>query len=108
MEIELKTRNFRFKQLPGRFSRIEANIQHEFNDLQGEGMKITFPSNNIDLWTRLEGLIGINLSGHTDNLTERSNLIDEVYNGAEIQNVQQYGNNLDKFLSIKRNIKVSF
>ena len=59
-------------------------------------MKIFIKSNINDIYTRLEILLGINLSGHTDTLTEASNLIDELYKISEIQNEQQYRNALDK------------
>ena len=36
------------------------------NNLQGEGVKIIIPSNIIDIYTRLEILLGLKLSGHTD------------------------------------------
>ena len=49
------------------------------SDLQGEGVKIIIPSNIIDIYTRLEILLGLKLSGHTDTLTEASNLKDEIY-----------------------------
>ena len=67
------------------------------NNLQGEGVKIIIPSNIIDIYTRLEVLLGLKLSGHTDTLTEASNLIDELYKRGEIQNKQQYRNALNKF-----------
>ena len=67
------------------------------NNLQGRGIeKITIPSNIIDIYTRLELLLGLKLSGHTDTLTEASNLIDELYKRGEIQNKQQYRNALNK------------
>ena len=66
--------------------------------LQGCGIeKIIIPSNIIDIYTRLEILLGLKLSGHTDTLTEASNLIDELYKRGEIQNKQQYRNTLGKF-----------
>ena len=69
-------------------------------NLQGRGIeKIIIPSNIIDIYTRLEVLLGLRLSGHTDTLTEASNLIDELYKRGEIQNKQQYRNALDKFLT---------
>ena len=34
--------------------------------------KIIIPSNIIKIWTRLEVLLGLKLSGHTDTLTEAS------------------------------------
>ena len=68
-------------------------------DLEGDGVKIIIPSNIIDIYTRLEVLLGLKLSGHTDTLTEASNLIDELYKRGEIQNKQQYRNALNKFQS---------
>ena len=59
------------------------------------------PSNIIDKYTRLEVLLGLKLSGHTDTLTEASNLIDELYKRAEIKNKPQYRNALNKFSKIK-------
>ena len=69
-------------------------------NLQGRGIeKIIIPSNIIDIYSRLEILLGLKLSGHTDTLTEASNLIDELYKRGEIQNKQQYRNALNKFIS---------
>ena len=48
--------------------------------LKGRGTeKIIIPSNIFDIYTRLEILLGLKLSGHSDTLTEASNLIDELY-----------------------------
>ena len=69
------------------------------SDLEGQGVKIIIPSNIIDIYTRLEILLGLKLSGHRDTLTEASNLIDELYRRGEIQNKQQYRNALNKFQS---------
>ena len=67
-------------------------------DLQGQGIeKIKIPSNKVDIYTRLEILLGLKISGHTNNLTEASALIDQLYKLGEIQNKQQYRNALDKF-----------
>ena len=74
-------------------------IENESDDLQGEGVKIIIPSNIIDIYTGLEALLGLKLSGHTDTLTEASNLIDELYKRGEIQSKQQYRNALYKFLT---------
>ena len=57
------------------------------------------PSNTIDIYTRLEILLGLNISGHTDNLTEASNLIKELYKRGEVQNKHQYRKALSKFSS---------
>ena len=68
------------------------------NNLQGRGIeKVIIPSNIIDIYTRLEVLLGLKLSGHSNTVTEASNLIDELYKRGEIQNKQQYRNALDKF-----------
>ena len=68
-------------------------------NLQGRGIeKIIIPNNIIEIYTRLEVLLGLKLSGHSDTVTEASNLIDELYKRGEIQNKQQYRNALDKFL----------
>ena len=67
--------------------------------LKGRGVeKIIIPPKIIDIYTRLEVLLGLNLSGHSDTLTEASNLIGELYKRAETQHEQQYRNSLNKFL----------
>ena len=78
-------------------NRTFEEITDDSDDLQGEGVTIIIPSNIIDIYTRLEVLLGLKLSGHTDTLTEASNLIDELYKRGEIQNKQQYRNALNKF-----------
>ena len=62
-----------------------------------EGVEIITPSNIIDIYTRLETLLGLKFLGHTDTLIEASNLIDELYKRGEIQNKQQYQNAHNKF-----------
>ena len=48
--------------------------------LKGKGIeKIIIPSNIVEIYTTLEILLGLKLSGHTYLLTEASNLIDELY-----------------------------
>ena len=59
-------------------------IENESNNLQGEGVKIIIPSNIFDIYTRLEVLLGLKLSGHTDTSTEASARIDELYKRTEI------------------------
>ena len=84
--------------LPKLVEEIQNKTFEEINDdLQGDGVKIIIPSNIIDIYIRLEILLGLKLSGHTDTLTEASNLIDELYKRGEIQNKQQYRNALNKF-----------
>ena len=73
-------------------------IENESDNLQGEGVvKIIIPSNIIDIYTRLEVLLGLKLSGHSDTLTEASNLLDQLYKRGEIRNKRQYQNALNKF-----------
>ena len=55
----------------------------------------------FDIYTRLEILLGLKLSGHTDTITEACNLIDELYKRGEIQNKQQYRNAPKNFLQYK-------
>ena len=90
-----------FHNLPREIAKIQnpplPPIENESDNLQGEGVKIIIPSNIIDIYTRLEVLLGLKLSGHTDTLTEASNLIDVLYTRGEIQNKQQYRNALNKF-----------
>ena len=80
-------------------NRTFGEITDDSSDLEGQGVKIIIPSNIIDIYTRLEILLGLKISGHTDTLTEASNLIDELYKRGEIQNKQQYRNALNKFQS---------
>ena len=61
--------------------------------------KIIIPSNIIDIYSRLEVLLALKLSGHGGTLTEGSDLIDALYKRGEIQNKQQYRNALHKFLT---------
>ena len=97
-----KRKIFFTKKLPKLVEDIQNKTFEEITDdsdgLQGEGNeKIIIPSNIIDIYTRLEILLGLKLSGHSNTLTEASNLIDELYKCGEIQNKQQYQNALDKF-----------
>ena len=96
-----KRKKFFTKTLPKLSGDIQNRTFEEItdsSDLEGQGVeKIIIPSNINDIYTRLEILLGLNLSGHTDTLTEASNLIDELYKRGEIQNKQQYQNALNKF-----------
>ena len=65
---------------------------------RGKGIeKFIIPSNIIDIYTRLEILLGLKLSGHTNTLTEASNLIDQLYKQGEIHNEHHYRNALNNF-----------
>ena len=91
--------------ISGRDNDIENNLDNDVRKilsldtkLKDRGIeKIVIRSNKIDIYTRLEILHGLKLSGHTDTLTEASNLMDEVCKRGEIQNKQQYRNALSKF-----------
>ena len=90
-----KRRIFFTKKLP----KLVEDIQNRTFDeivLEGQGVINIIPSNIIDIYTRLEVLLGLKLSGHSDTLTEASNLIDELYKRGEIQNKQQYRSAMNK------------
>ena len=99
--MEILKNTFSTKALPKLVELVQNKtfdeITDDSDDLQGEGVKNIIPSNIIDIYTRLENLLGLKLSGHTDTLTEASNLIDEIYRIGEIQNGQQNRNALSKF-----------
>ena len=80
------------------FNKFENIKKEEPDNLEGKGIKkIVIPSNIIDIYNRLEVLLGLKLSGHTDTLTEASALLDELYKLGEIQNERQYRNAINKF-----------
>ena len=81
----------------GRYKQSKINFKKR--EFEGQGVKIIIPSNIIDIYTRLEVILGLKLSGHANTLTEASNLIDELYKRGEIQNKRQYRNALNKFLT---------
>ena len=77
-----------FEDIP---NRTFEEITDSSDDLQGDGVhKIIVPSMIIDIYTRLEVLLRLKLSGHSNSLTEASNLKDELYKRGDIQNKQQY------------------
>ena len=87
--------------LPELFDEIQNKTFDEITDdsdyLQGEGVEIFIPSNIIDIYTRLELLLGLKISGHAETLTEASKLINEMYKRGGIQKKQQYRNALNNF-----------
>ena len=111
-DILSKTNYYNRKLLKGKISGRDRYIKNDLDNdvirilildtkLKGRGIeKIIIPSNVIDIYTRLEVLLGLKLSGHTDTLTKASNLIDELYKLGEIQNIQLYRNALNKFSTI--------
>ena len=77
--------------------KIKSEEIYESDDLEGEGVKVIIPSNSLDVYTGLENLLVLKLSGHTRTLTEASHLINISKKSGEIQNEQQYRKTLDKF-----------
>ena len=82
-----KTDSYNRKQTKTRISGRDKNIKNSLDDvrgilnlpakLNGRGVeKFIFPSNIFDIYTRLEVILGLKLSGHTNTLTEASNLRD--------------------------------
>ena len=78
------------------FPTIE-NVENS-TDLQGQGIeKITIPSNIIDIYTKIEILLGLKFTGLTDTLREASTLLDDLFKKGKIQNKQQNRNALNRF-----------
>ena len=110
-DISWKTGYYNRKPTKGRQTGRDRYIKYELDadvsrimnlnsKLKGKGVeKIIIPSNIIDIYTRLEVLLGLKLSGHSDTLSEASNLIDELYKRVEIPTKQQYQNALNKFIT---------
>ena len=65
------------------------------SDLEAKGVKIIISSNIIDIYTRLEISLGLKLLGHTDNLTESSNLIGELFKEVKFKT----NNNIENLLT---------
>ena len=71
-----KYKAIRGESKPGRYKQCKTNFKKRI--LEGPGIEKTIiPSNISDIYTRLEILLGLKLSGHRNTLTEASNLIDE-------------------------------
>ena len=101
-DYQSKRKRFLIEKLPKLVEEIQNRTFEEItldsdSDLESQGVKTIIPSTIIDIYTRLEILLGLKLSGHTDTLTEASALIDELYKRGKIQNKRQYRNALDKF-----------
>ena len=69
---------------------VEDSHEEVYDHLEGEGVKLFIPSKVIDLYTRLEILLGLKSIGHSNTLTKASDLTDEIYKRAEIQNEREY------------------
>ena len=100
-KIFLKSLNFEnYKPIRGESKSVrykQSKSIFKKRNLEGQGVTLIIPPNIIYIYTRLEVLLGLKLSGHTDTLTKASNLIDEIYKRGEIQNKEQYRNALNKF-----------
>ena len=91
--------------ISGRDKYIKNNLDNDARKilnldtkLKGRGIeKIIIPSNKIDIYIRLEFVLGLKRRGHSNTPTEASNLIDQLYKMGEIQNEQQNRNALDNF-----------
>ena len=59
-------------------------------------MKSIIPFNINDIWTRIEVLLGLKLSGNTVTLTDASSRIDELFKEGEIRNERKNRKTLDK------------
>ena len=90
------TKTFFTVTLPKLVEEIQNKTFNEI-DLERQGPRTVITSNIIDNYTRFEVLLRLKLSGHTDTLTEASNLIDDLCKRGEIQNTQQYRNAPNKF-----------
>ena len=93
------------RRISGRDKYIKNNLDDEVKwilnldlKIDGRGIeKVVKPPNIIDIYSKIEVLLGLKLSGQSDTLTEASNSIDELYKGGEIQNKHQYQNAVNKF-----------
>ena len=111
-DILQKTGYYNRKPTKDRLTNRDRSIKYDLDNdvirilnldtkLKGRGIgKFIIPSNIIDFYTRLEVVLGLKVSGHTNTLTEGSNLVDDIYKRGEIQNNQQYRNALNKFSTI--------
>ena len=68
-----KRKTFSSIESPDKNAEIEAGIEVEPEDLEGQGVKNVITSNIFDKWSRLEVLLGLELSGHSDTVTEAKN-----------------------------------
>ena len=88
--------------MPEKIADIESQIfdKEESDVSEGQGLKIVITSNIIDIYTRIKVLLGKNLSGHTDKLTEASNRIEKLHKRSVNENEQQNRNAPENFYTI--------
>ena len=73
---------------------IESENEHD--NIRSEQVKFIINCKIKHIWTRTEVLLGLQLSGQTDTLTEARSLLHEFYKKVEIQNKRQYQNAPEK------------
>ena len=78
-----------------RISNPSREIESRSEPLQSRGMGTIIPSDFFEILTRLEVLLRLKLSGHTDTLAEDSNLMDQLYKRGETQKKK---NNIERLL----------
>ena len=84
-----------------KYSKVNFKDRVKKANLDGQGNeKFTIPSRIKDIYNRIDILIGLKISEHTDTLAEESDIIDHKYKRDETQNKQQYRNALNKFPTI--------
>ena len=90
IKLDLRNRKFFTHYLPEKVAEIGTRVENEAksNHLQGDGMKIIIPSCNIGIWTRLKVLLGLNLAGHNNTLSEATKLIYVLYQKNDIEKEQ--------------------
>ena len=82
--------------------------EEDTDSLEGDGLRTIIPSNIIDIYTRLELLLGPKLSGPYHILSEASSSIDELNEQNETQSEQHYRTVLDNFHNFWIELPVKF
>ena len=75
-------------------SDVKTILNETAGEIEGQGMKILINSNIIDIRTKLEVLLELTLSGHTDTLSGGSNLINELYKKTQTKQFQRCSKSL--------------
>ena len=78
--------------------------------IKDKAIKSIISSNIFDIFTRLEVLLGLKLSGPTDTPTQASNLINELHKTGEKEKIQKYQKAVDELYtnSMIATIKLTF
>ena len=86
--------------LPKKCAEIKSKEQNEevFYDFEGQGIeKFFISSNTVDIYNRLEVLLGLRSCGQNNTFTEASKLMGELHKRSGIEIEQQNRNALSKF-----------